>query len=150
MTNTDSGGPEISSVEPRGRQAKLRVVIVEDSPIIRARLSEALLEIPNVEIAAQVETEVDATAVLRQPSWDAAVLDLQLKQGTGLNVLRTLASGARPANTTVIVFTNHAFPQYRERSLQLGADYFFDKSREFSRVRDVLITLASGGATASH
>ena len=131
--------------------AKLRVIIVEDSAIIRARLAESLSEMPNVEIVGQVETEADALALLKQARWDAAVLDLQLKQGTGLGVLKSLAHGARPANTKIIVFTNYAFPQYRDRSLSLGADYFFDKAREFHRVREVLNQLAgNGGSSTSH
>ena len=44
------------------------------------------------------------------------------------------------------MFTNYAFPQYRDRSLALGADYFFDKAREFHRVREVLHELAGGGS----
>ena len=75
--------------------------------------------------------------MLQGQSWDAAVLDLQLKKGTGLGVLKALRGTTRPPGARVIVFTNYAFPQYRERSLALGADYFFDKSREFERVRDV-------------
>lgn len=129
---------------------KLRVVIVEDSAIIRARLAESLAEIPNVEIVGQVETEADALAVLRQQRWDAAVLDLQLKQGTGLGVLKGLGSAARPPNAKIIVFTNYAFPQYRDRSLALGADFFFDKAREFHRVREVLAGLARGPAPVAH
>ena len=129
---------------------KLRVVIVEDSAIIRARLSELLAEIPNVEIVGQVETEADALAVLRQQRWDAAVLDLQLKQGTGLGVLKALGAAARPPNAKIIVFTNYAFPQYRDRSLSLGADYFFDKSREFHRVREVLAGMARGPVPSAH
>jgi len=130
--------------------AKLRVVIVEDSVIIRARLAELLAEIPNVEIVGEVETEVDALAVLRQQRWDAVLLDLQLKQGTGLGVLKALGSAVRPPNAKIIVFTNYAFPQYRDRSLALGADFFFDKAREFHRVREVLARLARGPAPAAH
>jgi len=126
--------------------AKLRVIIVEDSAIIRARLAESLGEMPNVEIVGQVETEAEALALLKEARWDAAVLDLQLKQGTGLGVLKSLAHGARPANTKIIVFTNYAFPQYRDRSLSFGADFFFDKSREFYRVREVLADLAAEGS----
>jgi len=70
------------------------------------------------------------------------ILDLQLKQGTGLGVLKALAP-VRPAGTKVIVLTNYAIPQYRDRSLALGADYFFDKSREYDRVRNVLEELAA-------
>jgi two-component system, OmpR family, response regulator len=150
MTNSQPGRTDIPDEEELAERAKLRVVIVEDSPIIRARLFEALSEIPNVAVVGEVETEADALAILRQAKWDAAVLDLQLKQGTGLGVLKSLAQGARPANTKVIVFTNYAFPQYRNRSMSLGADYFFDKSREFHRVREVLHTLAAGGSSESH
>jgi len=129
---------------------KLRVVIVEDSAMIRARLAETLTEIPNLEIIGQVDTEAEAVALLRQGGWDAIVLDLQLKKGTGLGVLKALAQDKRPADAKVIVFTNFAFPQYKDRSLQLGADYFFDKSREFHRVREVLADLATGGPPVAH
>jgi DNA-binding NarL/FixJ family response regulator len=150
MKDSQSSRTDIPGGEVGAERAKLRVVIVEDSAIIRARLSEALAEIPNVAIVGEVETEADALAILVQAKWDAAVLDLQLKQGTGLGVLKSLAQGARPANTKIIVFTNYAFPQYRDRSMLLGADYFFDKSREFHRVREVLHTLAAGGSSTSH
>jgi DNA-binding NarL/FixJ family response regulator len=129
---------------------KLRIVIVEDSAIIRARLAETLAEIPNLEIVGVAETEQEAVALLRDAQWDATVLDLQLKKGTGLGVLKTLGQSARAAKRTVIVFTNYAFPQYKERSLLLGADYFFDKSREFQRVREVLSELAAGLSSSSH
>lgn len=129
--------------------AKLRVVIVEDSAIIRARLVETISEIPNVEIVGQAETEADALLTLGRGDWDAVVLDLQLKQGTGLGVLKALRAETRPAGTCVIVFTNYPFPQYRDRSMSLGADFFFDKSREFDRVREVLAELASSPAPPS-
>ena len=111
--------------------------------MIRARLAESLAEIPGLEVVGAAETEPEALALLRHTAWDAAVLDLQLKRGTGLGVLKALALGERPPNTTIIVFTNFAFPQYRQRSLELGADYFFDKVHEFHRVREVLRDLAN-------
>lgn len=129
---------------------KLRIVIVEDSAIIRARLAESLTEIPNLEIVGLAETEQEAVTLLQDADWDAAILDLQLKKGTGLGVLKALALVAKPAHGKIIVFTNYAFPQYRERSLTLGADYFFDKSREFHRVREVLSDLAIGNPSGSH
>jgi CheY-like chemotaxis protein len=43
----------------------------------------------------------------------------------------------------VIVLTNYAIPRLREHSLALGADYFFEKAREFNRVREVLEALAA-------
>ena len=149
MSNLQPNRAYVPMREPASGSTKLRVVIVEDSALIRARLSESLAEIPNVEIVDQVETEAAALAVMRDTGWDAAVLDLQLKQGTGLGLLKALAGGRR-SDTKIIVFTNYAFPQYRDRSMALGADYFFDKAREFHRVREVLHELAGGGSPATH
>ena len=64
MTNHQSGRTDIPDGEEGAEGAELRVVIVEDSAIIRARLSEAFSEIPNVVIVGQVETEADALAIL--------------------------------------------------------------------------------------
>src|SRR4030095_13670440 len=76
--------------------AKLRVIIVEDSAIIRSRLMESLAEITNIEGVRAVATEASALAAMSDRRWDAAVLDLQLKQGTGLGLLKALAQGGRP------------------------------------------------------
>ena len=131
------------------RDSRLRVVLVEDSPDIRARLAESLAEIPNLDIVGEADTERDAVALLTKGTWDAVVLDLQLRHGTGLSVLKSLER--RGSNDgKVMVFTNYSFPVYREKSMALGADFFFDKAREFPRLRDVLFQLAMGEAVRSH
>ena len=115
----------------------LRVLLVEDSPLIRERLAESLSDPGRIEITGQADAEDTAIALVGDNDWDVLVLDLQLKRGTGLAVLRALVA-RRPPNSKVIVLTNYAFPQYRAKSLALGADFFFDKAREYHRVRDVL------------
>jgi DNA-binding NarL/FixJ family response regulator len=150
MSMQPSGTTDSPALDTDAGGARLRVLIVEDSSIIRARLAESLSEIPNLEIVGEAANEADALALMRQAAWDVAILDLQLKQGTGLGVLKSLSQDLRPAGTRIIVFTNYSFPQYRARSLLLGADYFFDKAREFHRVRAVLTELAAGNLPVSH
>ena len=118
-------------------EAPLRVLLVEDSPLIRERLAESIAEPGRIEIVGQADSEQAAIGMLAAAPWDAMVLDLQLRHGTGLGVLRALIS-RRPPNVKVIVLTNYAFPQYRAKSMALGADYFFDKAREYHLVRKVL------------
>ena len=124
--------------------APLRVLLVEDSPLIRERLAESLVDPGRIEIVGDADSEAAAISLVQSAQWDALVLDLQLKSGTGLGVLRALKSMRRP-RTSVIVLTNYAFPQYRAKSLSMGADYFFDKAREYHRVREVLDSLAGEG-----
>jgi DNA-binding NarL/FixJ family response regulator len=119
----------------------LRVLLIEDSPLIRERLFESLVDPGRIEIVGEADTEEAAVALVNDSPWDVLVLDLQLKHGTGLGVLRSLISHRTP-DAKVIVLTNYAFPQYRAKSLALGADFFFDKSREYHRVREVLEGIA--------
>jgi DNA-binding NarL/FixJ family response regulator len=126
----------------QGAQQPLHVFLVEDSPIIRERLTESLSTPGRIEVVGHADTEHGAVAALKSTEWDVLVLDLQLKQGTGLGVLKALA-GAKPEGAKVIVLTNYAIPQFRDRSVALGADFFFDKSREYYRVKSVLEDLAA-------
>src|SRR5262245_11865738 len=104
----------------QGAQQPLHVFLVEDSPIIRERLTESLSTPGRIEVVGHADTEHGAVAALKSTEWDVLVLDLQLKQGTGLGVLKALA-GAKPEGAKVIVLTNYAIPQFRDRSVALGA-----------------------------
>ena len=120
----------------------VRVFLVEDSTIIRERLSESIIQEGRIEIAGYADTETDALHALREKTVDAVVLDLQLKRGSGLAVLKAMRTNDAARSPVFIVFTNYDFPHYRAKSTQLGADYFFDKAREYDRVREVLEDIA--------
>jgi DNA-binding NarL/FixJ family response regulator len=126
-----------------GTSLSLRVALVEDSERIRARLAETLAEIPNVVVAFAAETEGEAVRLVASEPWDVLILDLQLKVGTGLGVLKAMQGLLSREPHTAIVLTNYGFRQYRERALALGAQYFFDKSRDLDALRKVLVELAA-------
>jgi DNA-binding NarL/FixJ family response regulator len=125
--------------------APVRVFLVEDSPIVRMRLVESLTVPGKVEVVGQADTEADAVAALRTTPWDALVLDLSLKQGTGLGVLKAIRPWRQP-DTMVIVLTNYAATPMRQASLAQGADLVLDKMHELHRVRETLDALARTSA----
>lgn len=125
-------------------------MLIEDSRIIRERLLETLAQISNTSVVAATETETEAVTLLERVAWNIAILDLQLKEGSGLGVLKQLPKARRPAASKIIVFTNFGFPQYREKCLAMGADYFFDKSREFESMRQKVVDLAETGFDTRH
>jgi DNA-binding NarL/FixJ family response regulator len=127
--------------------APLRIFLVEDSAILRDRLAEMFSSWEKIEMVGHAETEAGAAEALRAQNWDVLILDLQLLHGTGLGVLRSLSSHRAPG-TTVIVLTNYAIPSYRARSMELGADYFFDKANDFSKLKDVFGELAEKRQTS--
>ncbi len=120
----------------------MKVYLVEDSPVLRDRVMESLAEDDRVAVVGHAETEDAALAGIAAAAPDAVILDIQLKRGNGLNVLRRLARLGLARLPTVIVLTNFAEPEYRRRAIAAGCDFFFDKSSEFDRVADVLGTLA--------
>ena len=121
----------------------LRVFLVEDSAVIRERLTETISSLEHVEVIGHAETEADAIAALQAAACDAVVLDLQLREGHGFNVLKALRSASARRRVIVLVLSNYATPQYRGRSMEIGADYFFDKSREYDRLCEVLEELVA-------
>jgi two-component system, OmpR family, response regulator len=119
----------------------LKLLLVEDSRVLADRLVELIDQTTSVELVAHVDNERDASALLRDHAVDIVILDLQLRQGTGFGVLRSLPrTGPRPR---IIVLTNFDLPAYRREATELGADYFLDKSREYHRVPEILETLAA-------
>src|SRR3954463_985491 len=121
--------------------APLRIFLVEDSAMLRDRLSEVFENWGSIAMVGHAETEAVADVALRNCEWDVLILDLQLLQGTGLGVLRNLRGHRRPG-TAVIVLTNYAIPSYRARSMELGADHFFDKTKVLAKIKDVCAELA--------
>ena len=126
--------------------ARLRVALVDDSERIRARLAEMLGEVPNVEIAFAADTEGEAVRLIAQEEWDVLILDLQLRVGTGLGVLKAMQGLRGKDERVAMIFTNYGFRQYRERTMALGADYFFDKARDFDALRAAVTERAAQAA----
>ncbi len=117
----------------------ISVFIADDSIVLRERLVEMLRDIPGIEILGCAENGHHAIDSIRALKPDAVVLDIQMPQGTGLDVLREIR--CEHGNATVVVFTNFPYPQYRKRALEHGADHFFDKTTEFEKLRDLFAHL---------
>ena len=118
----------------RTKSRPLRCFLVEDSPLIRQNLISTLEELLGVEVPGWAEDEASALRWLRNTSTDCdiAVIDIFLKSGSGLEVLRQVRP-LRP-DTKLVVLTNFATADMRRRCLDLGADRVFDKSAELEEL----------------
>jgi len=122
--------------EAKLRASQIRVLIVEDSSIIRERLAALISNLPNVVIVGLAEDGFKARALFRQHRPDAVVLDIQLPGINGMDLLAEFKQ-EQPA-CVVMVLTTYGFKEFRQRCADLGADYFFNKHNEFERVKEVL------------
>ncbi len=132
--------------------AKLKIYIVEDSSVIRENLIDALRESAPIEIVGCADDERGAVAWFCDSGsdCDVAIVDIFLKGGSGLGVLKAL--GAIPGAPPRIVLSNHATPEIRVKCQELGAVKVFDKSNELDEMLAWLSRLAHSGrgAAASH
>ena len=108
----------------------MKTYIVEDSPVILKNLVVALEELAPVQVVGTAADEASALAWLRDPAncADLVIIDIFLKSGSGLGVLRAMQSAGLPSKR--VVLTNYATADMRKACLQLGADRVFDKSGE--------------------
>jgi DNA-binding NarL/FixJ family response regulator len=112
------------------------ILIADDSQLIRENLSK-LIESSPVHARILTAPEVHSAIIaLQRDEVDVLILDIQMPGGTGFEVLAYMKSmESRPYT---IVLTNYAGPRLRDRSMELGADRFFDKSNEYEELIDVL------------
>ncbi|RZJ25056.1 MAG: response regulator [Haliea sp.] len=118
--------------------------VVEDSATIRENLISTLEEIAPVKVIGFAETEMQANRWFAEhdTDWQLAIVDLFLKEGSGLGVLKGCQS--RSPGQKVVVLTNYATTDIRSRCMELGADAVFDKSNELEQLFDFCARTTSG------
>lgn len=112
----------------------LKTYIVEDNVTIRENLIGTLAELASVNTVGTADTENEGIAWLTdcRHAWDLAIVDLFLAQGTGLGIVA--ACQQRLPTQKVVVLSNYATPDIRQRCAQLGVDAVFDKSNEIENL----------------
>jgi two-component system, OmpR family, response regulator len=121
---------------------ELRTYIVEDNATIRENLIETLAELAGVQSLGWADAEGAARAWLsaHRGTWDLLIVDLFLKQGSGLGVLEGCQDRSR--SQRVVVLSNYATSDMRKRCAELGADAVFDKSNEIDALVEYCLALA--------
>lgn len=104
--------------------------------MLRERLEKMLSAIPGAQTVGHAPTARAAIAGIEAAKPDVVVLDIQLEEGNGFDVMR--AARASAPQLAFYVLTNFAHEGYRRMAEKLGARGFFDKSKEIAALRDAL------------
>ncbi len=123
---------------------QLKTYIIEDSPVIRENLIATLEELGPIQVVGSAADEPTAVQWVCEPdnAVDLVIVDIFLKLGSGLGVLK--AAQALPKRHHTVVLSNYATPDMRRKCLNLGADRVFDKSTEIDALLQYACALASG------
>jgi DNA-binding NarL/FixJ family response regulator len=136
----------MTSLQPMDARRPLRILLVEDSPLLRNRLVRMLSEHEVMEVAGCAAAEAEAIEKLGVVPFDALVVDVELRPGSGIGVIRQVRAANIEASghdrIPIVVLTNYDLPAVRERCMHAGADFFLDKMREIDQLIPLLLTLA--------
>lgn len=122
----------------------MKVLLVEDSVLIRNALMEILIGSPDLTIDGIAATQSNAISLLDEQQFDMLLVDIELAQGNGFEVIRHTQRDDYPYPQPVFVMlTNHAHPQYRTLAKNLGVKHFFDKSMDFDLAIETIETEAA-------
>ena len=134
---------DLVSAEPAS-MTQLKAFIVEDSPVIRENLVAALEELAPVKVVGTADDETTAMHWLGRSGirCDLVIVDIFLKSGSGLGVLRASMKLRKPMK--LVVLSNYATPDMRRKCLELGANRVFDKSNEIDALIQYCNRLADG------
>ncbi|MDA8128192.1 MAG: response regulator [Betaproteobacteria bacterium] len=115
----------------------MRVLLIEDSLLLQELLGGLLSEIEGVEYCGCAEGEVEALQRLAETPVDLVIIDIELRQGSGIGVLGMMQLDTDLyGNPRKAVLTNYAHATMRQRCERLGMDAFFDKSLQVNQLID--------------
>lgn len=116
---------------PADSSLRLKVLLIEDSTLLQEALGGLLRELDRVEVVAGAADEHTALELLQRHRPHLAIVDLQLRAGSGLGVLRALAGDPeRFGRPRAVVFSHHGRGAVRELCLSLGVERVFDKATQ--------------------
>lgn len=122
----------------------IKVLIADDSVVVRDRLRDLLSELQGIEVVGQATDAVEARSLAKALKPDVAILDVRMPGGSGVDVLHDIKK-TNPG-TKVIMLTAYPHTEVRNRCIAGGADFFLEKSTEFMRVLVILRNYLSGSA----
>jgi CheY-like chemotaxis protein len=125
----------------------LRILLVEDSPLLRGRLENMLSQHAAFKVTGLAAAESEAIEKLDSVPYDVIVVDVELRPGSGIGVIRQARARNKDTKDSgghvwIIVLTNYDLPTVRERCMQAGADHFLDKMREIDQLIPILLGIA--------
>jgi DNA-binding NarL/FixJ family response regulator len=126
----------------------MKVLIADDSRLMRERIRETISIFSDVEIVCETENGIQTLQELNEHNPDLAILDIRMPDKNGLEILKEFR--IKNKTTKIIILTNYAYDQYKDRAFENGADYFYSKSEEFDKIAAVVSAILKNEDSRKH
>ena len=126
---------------------KTRIFLVDDHPLVREWLAQLLLGQPDFEVVGQAEEPAAALAAMTARPPDVAIVDLALRTGTGLDLIKNLR--AQLPQVQIVVLSMHEELAHVERALRAGASGYVMKRESTTRIVEAIRSVRNGSIYAN-
>jgi DNA-binding NarL/FixJ family response regulator len=123
-------------------EEKKRVVIVDDHPLFRDRLSQLINHEPDMQVCGESETAEQAIQLIRRLTPDLVIADITLKGSSGLELIKGIR--ALSIGIPVLVLSMHDESLYAERALRAGATGYITKNQAADEVLAAIRRVLTG------
>jgi DNA-binding NarL/FixJ family response regulator len=122
----------------------IRIVVVDDHPIVRQGLVATLDDEPEFEVVGAAGSAEDAVALVREHRPDLVLLDLELPGLSGVEAIPLLLSAS--PDTRVLVFTAYDTDERVLSAIRAGAKGYLLKGASVAEIARAVRTVAGGGS----
>ncbi len=119
-----------------------KILIVDDHPVVRRGLRELLSREPGLEVCGEAETGPDAIRLVESLSPDLVIVDISLKEGSGIDLIKRLH--ARFPDVRTLVASMHDEGLYADRALQAGALGYVSKQEPAEKMVEAVRLVLRG------
>lgn len=121
----------------------MKIVIADDSGMLRERIKESIKDIKGVEIVGEARNGIEAVKIIQEKNPDFVLTDIRMSELNGIEVLKKMKEIG--SKSKVCIFTNYPYSQYKTKCLAEGADYFFNKNNGFQEIKNLIEHLSRIG-----
>ena len=121
---------------------RARILIIDDHPSVREALGLRIDRQPDLEVCGEAEDTPEALRLIEETKPDAAVVDISLKTGDGIDLIKRIKD--RDPNVRTLVWSMHPESLYAERALRNGAMGYVNKDQATDTIVEAIRRVLAG------
>jgi DNA-binding NarL/FixJ family response regulator len=121
---------------------RARILIVDDHPAVREALASRIGRQPDLEVCGEAADMAEALRLVADTQPDLAVVDISLKSGTGIDLIKRIKD--RNNSILMLVWSMHSESLYAERALRAGALGYINKDQATDKIIEAIRRVLEG------
>jgi YesN/AraC family two-component response regulator len=114
----------------------MKIVIADDSSLLRDRIKSLLNSLNNNPMIYEAANGAEALKIIREKEPDLVFLDIRMPDINGIEVLKKIRE--LKMKVKVCILTNYAYPIYKRKCFEAGADFFLRKTEDFEEIEIIV------------